>query len=74
MLYSWMSAVFQRWQGERSYSDIARLTGMSVSGVSEAIRGAVLTRAETVAALCTALGHTEEELTAEMAEMARSEE
>lgn len=67
MLYSRMSAVFQRWQGDLTYSDIARLTGMSVSGVSEAIRGVVLPRAETVAALCDALGHTEEELMREMA-------
>ena len=62
MLYSRMSAVFQRWQGDLTYSDIARLTGMSVSGVSEAIRGVVLPRAETVAILCAALGHTEDEL------------
>ena len=62
MLYSKMSAVFQRWQGDLTYSDIARLTGMSVSGVSEAIRGVVLPRAETVAVLCAAFGRTEQEL------------
>lgn len=41
---------------------------MSVSGVSEAIRGVVLPRPETIAALCRALGHTEEDLIRAMAE------
>lgn len=68
LLLSRVATVLQRWQGDLSYSDIARATGMSVSGVSEAIRGVVLPRPETIATLCRALGHTEEDLIRAMAE------
>ena len=66
-LYAAMAAVFQKWQGERTYSDIARLTGMSVSGVSEAIRGVVEPRGETIDLLCRALGKTQQDLAIEAA-------
>ncbi len=67
MMYARMSAVLQRWQGDLTFSDIARLTGGSVSGVSRVIQGEVLPRPETLEAICLALGHTQDELVEEMA-------
>lgn len=62
MLYQTVAAVLDGWRGGLSYGEVARRTGLSVPGVSEALRGVVVPRPETVALLCEAFGRTEADL------------
>lgn len=62
MFYRTVATVLDGWRGDLSYGEVARRTGLSVPGVSEVLRGVVVPRPETIAALCGALGRTEADL------------
>ena len=55
MLYQAVAAVLDGWRGDLSYGEVARRSGLSVPAVSEACRGIVRPRSETLVALCEAL-------------------
>ena len=62
-----MAAVLDGWRGEVSFRELARRSGLSDVAVAEVLRGEVVPRPESVAALCSALGKTEAELLQAMA-------
>lgn len=71
MVYERIRATLAKWREEKgySYSDMARLTGLSAPGVWKALdpNGSIPTQ-QTITALCDALGRTEQDLLREAAE------
>ena len=67
MLLDAMSAVLRRWQGDLTQSEIARRAGVSQPTVRAVLLGLSQPKDETLAAICAALGRTEDELMRDMA-------
>lgn len=72
MVYQAVASVLDAWRGERTYSDVARATGLSVPSVSAIFRGESVPKEETLAVLCGVLGHSPADLLAEAAERVKS--
>lgn len=62
MLYTAVAAILEGWRGDLSYRELARRANMAQPSVSAILQGESVPKAETVAALCEALGRTEADL------------